>query len=294
MTTSAFTLGTPRRAPSIAVPLVLIALGIVFLLANAGYLTGVSWRHVAQLWPVLLVIGGVDLLLRPRSMAAALVAELAIIAASVAYLVTAPALPGPSGGSVGPFTSQQSIAREGAPRLSLTLGYGGGALRIAGGANDLLTLKSTHEDIQVRRVTRGGASASVDVRSAIAGLPFGGSERAWEVAAPSDIPVGMTLYLGAGDFDVDLSDVMLTNATIHIGASDLTLALPKPTGNVPVTISTGASSVELHIPAGVAYRVRVTGGVNSIAGVQESADYASASDRLSITISAGASSITIR
>ena len=37
-----------------------------------------------------------------------------------------------------------------------------------------------------------------------------------------------------------------------------------------------------------------TGGLNSITGTQETAGYAAARDRLTITISAGVSSITIR
>ncbi len=236
MTTPAMTLASPRRTPSIAFPLVLITLGIVFLLANAGYMTGLSWRQVAQLWPVLFVLLGVDLLIRPRSMLAAVVAEVAIIGAVLFYLVAAPGLTfGTNALSTGAFTSQESVVREG-----------------------------------------------VD-----------GTARAWDVAVPSDIPVAMTLNLGAGAFDIDLSNVKLTHLTLNNGASDLRLALPKPSGNVPITISTGASSLDLSIPAGIEYSVRVTGAVNTVSGLQESSAYTSAVDRLTIVISSGASSITI-
>jgi hypothetical protein len=293
MTTPAMTLESPRRAPSIAFPLVLISLGIVFLLANAGYMTGVSWRHVVQLWPVLLVLLGVDLLLRPRSMLAAVIAEVAIIGAALVYLVAAPALPFGNAVTSGAFTSQESVAREGAGALSLTLGYGAGDLTLMGGSGDLVTVKSTREDIELQRVNRGAGSAAVEVRSVVPDVPFDGSSRAWNVTVPSDIPVGMTLNLGAGDFDIDLSGVKLTHATINNGASDLQMILPKPSGNVPITISTGASSVDLRIPDGTQYSVRVTGAVNSVSGLQESSAYASAVDRLTITISSGASSIAI-
>ena len=39
-------------------PLLLIALGIVFLLSNFGVITGISWLAVASLWPLLLVLIG--------------------------------------------------------------------------------------------------------------------------------------------------------------------------------------------------------------------------------------------
>ncbi len=293
MTTPAMTLESPRRTPSIAFPLVLISLGIVFLLANAGYMTGVSWRHVVQLWPVLFVLLGVDLLLRPRSILAAVIAEVAIIGAAIIYLVGAPAFPFGSGVAGGAFTSQESVARDGSRALSLTLGYGAGDLTLKGGSGDLVAVKSTREDIELQRVDRGTGSAAVEVRSVVPDVPFDGGARAWSVTVPSDIPVGMTLNLGAGDFDIDLSNVMLTHATINNGASDLQIVLPRPSGNVPITISTGASSVDLRVPAGVEYSVRVTGAVNSVSGSQQSGAYTSAVDRLTITISSGASSITI-
>lgn len=293
MTTPSIAFESPRRTPAIAFPLVLIALGVVFLLANAGYMTGLSWRHVAQLWPVLLVLLGVDLLLRPRSMFAAVLAEVAIIGAALVYLMAAPALPIGSAYNGGAFTSQESVARDGASSLSLTLGYGAGNLALSGGSGDLVTVKSTREDIQLQRVDRNAGSAIVDVRSVVPEMPFDGDSRVWAVTIPSDIPVGVTLNLGAGDFDIDLSSVKLTHTTINNGASDLQLVLPKPSGDVPITISTGASSVDLRIPAGAEYRVRVTGAVNTVSGAQESSAYASATDRLTITISSGASSITI-
>ena len=293
MTTPAMTFESPRRTPSIAFPLVLIALGLVFLLANAGYLTGVSWRQVAQLWPLLLVVLGVDLLLRPRSMLAAVIVEVALIGAALFYLAATPIPPGANVINTGSFTSQESVLRTGASTLSLTVGYGAGDLAVKGGGTELVMVKSTREDIDLQLNVRSSGSAIVDAKSVGPDFLVGGVKRAWDVTVPSDVPVGLTLNLGAGDFNIDLSNVILTEATISNGASNLEVALPKPSGNVPLTISTGASSVDLRVPAGVEYRVRVTGGLNTISGPQESSGYSTAVDRLTIAISSGVSSITI-
>lgn len=297
MTTPSTTFESPRRTPSLAFPLVLIALGVVFLLANAGYLDRVSWIDAVQLWPVLLVVLGFDMLLRPRSVVVAAIVEVALIGAALLYLAAAPTLPGSNAINTGAFTSQESVLRVGVSSLSLTLGYGAGDLTVRGGATDLVMpllvmVKSTREDVDLQWNVPSGGSATVDVKSSAPDLPFG-TTRAWDVTVPSDMPVGLTLNLGAGDFDIDLSNVMLTEATINNGASDLQLALPKPSGNVPVAISTGVSSVDLRIPTGAEYRVRVTGALNTVSGPQESSGYNSATDRLTITISSGVSSITI-
>src|SRR5688572_24779988 len=280
-----------RPGPSIAFPLVLIALGGVFLLANMGYVSGLSWNRVAQLWPAILVLIGVDLLLRPRSMAAAVLAEVAIVGAALVFLVAAPPIGGVTPGA---FVAAENVGRDGATEMSLTLGYGAGELRLSGGASDLVAVKSTQQDVDLQRVLRSGNTAAVNVRSNTPNPAFVTTSRSWDVRVPSDIPVALTLDLGAGDFNVDLRDVMITRMTVNNGASDLTIGLPTPKGDVPITISTGASSVTLEAPVGIQYRVTTTGGLNSIAGTQETAGYAAARDRLTVTISAGASSITIR
>ena len=298
MTTPAMTFESPRRTPSIAFPLVLIALGIAVLLANAGYLTGVSWRQVAQLWPLLLVLFGVDLLLRPRSMLAAVIVEVALIGAAFVYLAATPIPSGANAINTGPFTSQESVLRVGASSLSLTLGYGAGDLTVKAGPTaavmpELVMVKSTHEDIDLQWNVGSSGSAIVNAKGVGPDFVIGGATRAWDVTVPSDMPVALTLNLGAGDFDIDLSSVLLTEATVNNGASNLEIALPRANGNVPVTISTGASSVDLRVPAGVEYRVRVTGGLNTISGPQESSGYSTAVNRLTIAISSGVSSITI-
>jgi hypothetical protein len=48
----------PARRPLIAFPLVLIGLGIVFLLANAGYVGEGALRRLVDLWPIALVLIG--------------------------------------------------------------------------------------------------------------------------------------------------------------------------------------------------------------------------------------------
>ena len=278
----------PRRQVSVAFPLVLISLGIAFLLVNLGVLHGITWARVFQLWPVLIILAGVDLLLRPRSYLAAAVVDIAIIVAAFAYLL--------SGATVGPanLTYTVNVPRAGVTDLGLTVNYGAGAFTLSGGGSDLVAVSSSSQDVS-RSVDQNNTSATVVV-SSDTNTAFGvdGRDRQWSVRLPSDVRTSMTLNLGAGDFDVDLSNVKLTRATINAGASDLTVTLPKPSGNVPVKISSGASSVTIVVPAGVAYAVNTTGVLHSVAGPQQSSDYATATDRVTIDVSIAAGSVQIR
>lgn len=284
---SAMTSRIAGRGPSLAWPLILISIGVLFLLSNAGYITGDLWGRLAQLWPVALVLIGVDLLVRPRSAPAAAIALIAIIAAAIVYAIAAPAVFAPVA------SVNASVPRNGSNALDLNLSYGAGTLVLAGGATDLVSVSSTRNDVQVSGPAGGASIANVQIRPVNDPVPFTGDRR-WNVRIPSDLPTALTVSLGAGDFTIDLGNVQLTRATINTGASDLTLNAPRPKGDVPIRVSGGASSMTIGIPAGVEYRVSLDGGLNSINGPTQSAGYATAVDRISISVSAGASSVTIR
>jgi hypothetical protein len=110
----------------------------------------------------------------------------------------------------------------------------------------------------------------------------------------SDVPMTIRLESGAGEFRLDLRDVRATDVRVDTGAAELTVILPKPTGNVPVRIHAGASSIVIEVPSGVEAKVTTTGGLISTSGQTETPGYAAATDRVTVTIQAGASSIVVR
>lgn len=286
MTTQTLPIST-RRDPSIVVPLVLIALGVAILLVNAGYLSGIRWSDVLQLWPLLLVLAGVDILVRPRSFALAAVTEIAIIVVAAAYLTSSvTALPANTSFDV-------TVPRAGVSDLNVTVNYGAGMLTLAGGASDLLSVRSSHQDV-TRTVDQSGPSAAI-VLDANPGNAFTfGRDRRWDITLPSDVRAELTLNLGAGDFDIDLSAVRVVRAAINSGASDLVIRLPRARGDVPMTISSGASSVQIIVPSGVEYSIESTGVMHSINGATRSPGYSAAADRLTIHLSAAMSSVTVK
>jgi hypothetical protein len=239
---------TPARRPLIAFPLVLIGLGIVFLLANAGYVGEGALRRLVDLWPIALVLIGLDVLFRDRSAAVALIVEVAVIAASVVYAVA-----GPATGLVSVGTHSTSVGRLDATSLALTVNYGAGRLVMHSGTSELVAVSSSREDVRVQDVRHSGSFAAVTVSPTNDQFPIN-TDRTWDVVIPSDIPVALTANVGAGEFRFDLRDVKLDSARINGGASDLVVTLPKPVGDIPVTISAGASSITLEIPSGVDYR----------------------------------------
>src|SRR5207237_800532 len=215
-------------------PLLLIALGVLFLMGNFGLISGVSWRAILSLWPLLLVLIGLDIAFARRWPLPTLAAEILVIVAGLALAATS--------SPVGLF-----------------------------------------------------------------GFPPGGGHGVGDVAA------SFTMKSGAGECDVDLSGGRVADVRRNTGASTLRLVLPKPSGDVAVRIDAGASNLVVTVPDGVDARISTSGGLLTLrsdnvrlgegggtggcvacgSSVQTSG-YSSAKDRVTVTMTAGASSITVR
>ena len=309
----------PRRG--VFWPLLLITLGLLFLLQNYGFISGISWLAIASLWPLLLILVGLDIAFANRWPVATLAAEVVVIAAGIALVAYAPNL-GPGVfvfGSDGDGQGETNVIvpREGATQLALTLNAGATrAYRVSGGAAALVEAHSENPDLRLRTPARATATGRADVRLDQVtpnGFlhPSGGADVQVDVA--SDVPTSLTLNAGAGEFDIDLSDVKVTDGRVNIGASSLRLVVPKPSGNVDIRVNGGASSIVVVIPEGVEARVSTSGALLSLRSDNtrlgtggnvggcvacgtfvETAAYAGAVDRVTLTITAGASSIVVR
>jgi len=300
-------------------PLLLIALGLIFLLQNFGFISGVSWLAVASLWPLLLVLIGLDIAFARRWPLPTLAAEVVVIAAGLALVAYSPNLsPGSvfvfSDGNGTPGESDVSVPRGSASQLSLTLNGGAThSYHVVGGSSELVEAHSTNPDLRSRVSASSGGRADVRLDQAPTGFlhPVGAGDV--EILVANDVPTSLTVNLGAGEFDIDLSDVRVTDARLNIGASSIRLVLPKASGDVAIRMNGGASSFTLVVPDGVEARIATTGGLLSLRSDNtrlgsdggtggcvacgssvETSGYKSAHDRVTVTISAGVSSILVR
>ena len=103
------------RRPSLFWPVLLIGLGVLFLLQNFGLLPRGMWAALVPLWPVLLIVLGLDMFLGRRSLSGAilvLVLSALIVAASLTWAaLRAQALPpGHSQSLIQTFRSAEKVS----------------------------------------------------------------------------------------------------------------------------------------------------------------------------------------
>lgn len=291
-----------RSRGGVLVPLILIALGVVFLLGNLGYLPPISIRAVAGLWPLILVLVGIEILFARREPLLALGLQLVAIALGVALVAGQP--PGLFA-SVGATSSQEVVARDGATSLDLRVSGVAGEFVVSGGASALVDVRSEGGEIRVRTERDGGrAEVRVDPAGAFDIFAFDRGGSSAEVRVASDVPVRVQLEGAAGDFRLDMSEMRVTSVDVEVGAADLVVVLPRPQGEIPVRIEAGAAKVTIEVPDGIEARVSVTGGAVSLdsdnarlvaaGGAAQTAGYAGSLARVIVTVEAGAVSVRIR
>jgi hypothetical protein len=299
------------RNRGLLLPLLLIAIGVVVLLANTGVLSSEVLLRLGDLWPLLLVILGLQLILNhtlPRRQAnlIGLGATVVIVIAAVAYAALAPAA------TFGTRQASVSDRTGGLTAATLDLDYNGATIDIQGGSlgDSLYQARVDYpgsDDPPTISLDRENGTLAISESSSFAPLHlFGSTRRHVAVTVTDRIPWTIRMHGGTANAHLDLRRLQLAKLEISGGASRVEAQLPTPKGTVLIDLAGGVSNLTLRAPAGAQWRVALSGGVSALringslyAAVggdfeQQSPAYASASDRLDIEISGRASHVDLR
>jgi DNA-binding MarR family transcriptional regulator len=138
------------------------------------------------------------------------------------------------------------------------------------------------------------------------GLPWEWRRRNAELTLNARIPWAIELTGGANRVEAYLAGLSLSSFQMTGGADRIDLALGRPSGQVPIRFSGGASSLTIVRPRGTPLLLRLSGGAGAIEfdrqrlgsssgqTVLASAGADEAADRFSVEMSGGASRIIVR
>jgi hypothetical protein len=251
---------------------ILILLGVLFSLKAANLITDVfGW-----FWPLLLILFG------------------------VAVLVNRFVAPSLSGG--GAF----SIDLQGAAKVALDIDHGAGSIKIKGGAPIGTALAGTKGVAFDLKSHLNGETLTVDIDAGPTFIPFIGPEGGvWVFQLTNEVPVSLKVDAGASTLDFDFTDVKLEFIGVDTGASSLTMKMPANAGRTLVDVESGAATIDITIPEGVAARIRLEQGVsaqninlarfpNVTESLYQSAEFDTAANRVEINLEGGANTVNIR
>jgi hypothetical protein len=251
-----------RTYRSVFWPAVLILAGVVALLANTGVISSDRLSLLVDMWPLVLVVIGLELIARRRlqGSAADLAAALIVVLAAGGALAYAALAPNPA-------TTHQNDASDTIGRLDHA------ALSVNAGAATLtLTASSALAgDLYRAHIQYSGAKPEVKLDRSNSSLriaqgkSFGAFQRfVLDVQISSSLPWTIQANTGSSTETYNLASAHVGSIEINTGASRMDITLGRPAGIVPISINGGSLTAHLHRPPGAGASVMVSGGAVSL------------------------------
>jgi len=280
--------------------LVLVALGVIFLLQNLDVIGWDIWGTLWRFWPVLLVLIGLNILLGGRTPWLMFGITVVVLAGIV---VAAVVIERSRTTAVGASFSQPL---QGIERAEIEVNFGAGELLIGGLLGGSASLAEGKGYPEVRQDFRRQGSTGV-LKLSVPGRafwPFGDNGLRLEASFNRDLPLDLTVKTGASDVFMDLEGLRVERFEMSIGAARAVLRLPASAGTTVAVVNAGAAAVSISIPQGVSARIKSETGLGSfyvdpsrfpkVGDIHESPGYATATNRVDLTVKSGVASIDIR
>jgi hypothetical protein len=257
--------GRRRDGGDLVLPLVLMAVGVVFFLRDAGVVS-----DSADLWPVVLIAIGVGIALSAIPI-----------------------------GHRDEVVERASVPLQGASAGRIAIRHGAGRLSVRATLDPAVLVDGSFGGgVRVRERRRGD---ELEVTLEPRGRRFGSPE--WEVGLARSVPLSLRVEGGANRADLDLADLRIDRLDVETGASQTSITMPSA-GRPRATVRCGAARVDIRIPERVPARIvshaelagvrvderrfpRADGGYRS-PGFDETGD------GVDLTIEGGAVSVEIR
>jgi N-terminal domain of toast_rack, DUF2154/Domain of unknown function (DUF5668) len=262
----------PRRRSMVGA-FILISIGALFLYGNLR--PGVDpWGVLSRYWPLILIAVGLGKLWDyRRARNAGLTGARAWIngpevAVLILLVVCAVAVSHGFGRGKQEHYSQ-SIDRQGVEKLTMAVEMPAGNLRIFGGAEKLLQADFDY----AQREGRPTISYSVSGKEGDLNITqrevethfYGRTENNWKLRLNDDVPLDLTLQLGAGEEDLNFSGLPLNRLDVHVGAGTMNADFSGPwKHDLDASIEGGVGTATIRLPQDVGVKVHATGGIGTV------------------------------
>ena len=254
---------TPYR--SLFWPIVLIGVGLVWFLSNLNVIPNFNPLALLNLWPLLLIALGLDLLIGRRSPLIGLLIGLVTVGAAIAILLAVPSL-----GKGGQYTTDRyKEPIGGATSAVINIDAASEPVKLHAltdsanlfegvidhiGAMDFNVSGEAQKQITLRQ--RGGSFNF--------SFGFSGFNAHWDIGLNPKVPLALNYNGGSGSNQLDLSGLQLTSAKVDGGSGSFDLTLPASSSAYTVTYSGGSGSLNMNILANSDVTVTLDGGSGSL------------------------------
>jgi hypothetical protein len=165
-------------------------------------------------------------------------------------------------------TSGERIDPGAAESVRAEIRMGAGELHIEGGASNLMTGNFRYSERVGRPIVRydvTGDHGRLLVESPKSSGSGAKTVNTWDLRMSQDMPLDVTVNLGAGESTLDMSQLQVRSVDVSMGAGEMTLNMSgKYKRDVNVQVNGGVGEARIRLPKDIGAEVRATGGIGSI------------------------------
>ncbi len=303
------------RRPSLFWPILLIGAGVIFLMSNLGLLPADPWPLLWNLWPLILIVIGLDILLGRRSVLGGVfsaILALLLVGAVVAMLFVAQNYPewyGWGGANLGQAYVRHPLG--GVEQAEVEI-------RFPNGAGHLFALEDSSNLIEADLRSYGTLNRSVGVSNETARIQlnshwngwWGGNwwsgDANWIIGLNPAVEYDLDLGTSSGDTELDLRQLGLRSLRLDNGSGHTRLTLPEK-GQYRFKLYVGSGDIDIDVPEGVDVRVEYEAGSGELDtpglrrvshdgrdAIYESDEFSTAGDSVTIELDGGSGDVRIR
>jgi N-terminal domain of toast_rack, DUF2154 len=165
-------------------------------------------------------------------------------------------------------TESRNVQLGGAKTAEVHLKMGAGKLTVDSGATDLMNAEFTYNvDRWKPRVTYdvSGTNGRLTVEQPSSGGHGGNTRYEWAVHLNRHVPMELNVDQGAGEANLNLVGLALSNLQMNIGAGETTINLDGPWKNdLTASVHGGVGRATIQLPRDVGVHVVAHGGLGAI------------------------------
>ncbi|HEV3375114.1 MAG TPA: toast rack family protein [Candidatus Acidoferrum sp.] len=268
--------GAPRHG-SLLFPILLITIGGLFLYANWRPSFD-PWPVLTTYWPLILIFLGLgkmwDVSRRrqnpdaPRSSVGATVGILAVVLLLFALLWHGRAFSHGRRFSSSLRHDARTVDLEGAKTVRADLSIGAGQLTLRGGSSHLLDADFDYfarEGSPQVEYTVDAGKGELKISQEGGEPNIGGTNNTWSLHFGNSVPLDLKIDMGAGEGDLRLRDLDVTNLNVNMGAGRVEVDL---TGDrkkdLDADIEGGVGQAVIRLPRKIGVIVNASGGIGTI------------------------------
>ncbi|MFN8452241.1 MAG: DUF5668 domain-containing protein [Anaerolineae bacterium] len=253
---------------------ILIAFGVIWLLAEAHVFSSANLAVLFRLWPVVLIAFGLELLFGRGSRSISLLIGLGTVVLLLVLMIAGPALGLAPSAEVHEQQYSEPLGDATSAQVNLNLSVGRTTIQPLVDSNELITadLRYVGEvDFRVdgtsqKFVTLSNRDNTVQTFDFLGFSLFNSSDDdqlRWTIGLTTGIPLDLHLNGGVGESSLDLSAMQLTRLDYNNGVGNTTINLPGA-GTYDVRLNGGVGNTLVNLTDGAAVTFNVSGGVGNI------------------------------